>query len=63
MKLFDEAFVLKDQMTGKPFAQTAYRIKRADGTYEYGITDDDGKTHLVSAVDTESLSIELIQER
>jgi len=62
VKLFDEAFVLKDQKTGKPLALQEYRIKRSDGTYEYGITGEDGKTHLVSAVNAESLSIELIEE-
>ncbi|MEO8155565.1 MAG: type VI secretion system Vgr family protein [Rhizobacter sp.] len=63
VKLFDEAFVLKDERTGRPLAQQQYRIKRADGTYEYGTTGLDGATHLVSAVATESLSIELIEER
>jgi hypothetical protein len=43
--------------------QQSYRIKRADGTYEYGTTGEDGATHLVSAVTSEALAIELIQER
>jgi type VI secretion system secreted protein VgrG len=63
VKLFDEAFVLKDEKTGKPLAQQRYRIKRADGTYEYGLTGEDGVTHLVTATASETLSLELIQER
>ena len=63
VKLFDEAFVIKDQKTGEPLAHREYRIKRADGSYEYGTTDENGKTHLISAVDAESVSIELIEAR
>ena len=62
VKLFDEAFVLKDQKTGKPLANRKYRIKRADGTLEYGTTDREGLTHLVAAVASESVTLELLQE-
>lgn len=34
-----------------------YRIKRADGTFEEGITDELGQTHLVSGVEMEELEI------
>jgi type VI secretion system secreted protein VgrG len=37
----------------------AYRIKRANGTYEYGKTDHLGQTHLVNATREEEISIEL----
>ncbi|MET3133012.1 type VI secretion system secreted protein VgrG [Oxalobacteraceae bacterium GrIS 1.11] len=60
VKLFDEAFVLKDKGTGKPVANHPYRIKRADGTYEEGWTDEKGQTHIVSAAAIESLTIELL---
>jgi type VI secretion system secreted protein VgrG len=61
-KLFDEAFVVKDQKSGKPVAYQKYRVKRADGSYEYGTTDKDGATHLLSTVDPEALVLELIKE-
>jgi type VI secretion system secreted protein VgrG len=59
--LFDEAFVLVDEETGEPVANHPYRIKRADGTYEAGTTDDKGHTHLVSGPEVESLIIELLK--
>lgn len=40
--LFDEAFVVKDHDTGEPIPNHPYRIKRADGTYEEGTTDEKG---------------------
>ena len=60
LKLFDEAFVLKDDKTGKPIANQAYRIKRADGTFEMGVTDDKGLTHLITSAEAEALQIEII---
>jgi type VI secretion system secreted protein VgrG len=59
LKLFDEAFVLQDQATGALLANHPYRIKREDGTYEEGVTDDKGQTHLVSTANPEQLEIEL----
>ena len=59
LKVYDEAFVLKDQVTGEPLANRGYRIKRADGSYEYGMTDEFGKTHLVGSADVELLIIEV----
>jgi type VI secretion system secreted protein VgrG len=60
VKLFDEAFVIKDQDTGEPIANHAYRIKRADGTFEYGQTDAKGQTHLVSMDQSEKICIEVL---
>lgn len=59
-RLFDEAFVVKDENTGLPIANHPYRIKRADGTYEYGQTDFDGRTHIVSTTNLESLIVEVL---
>jgi type VI secretion system secreted protein VgrG len=59
VKLFDEAFVLVNEKTGKPIANFPYRIKRADGTFETGVTDDKGRTHLVSTTEIETLTIEV----
>ncbi|MFH7524058.1 MULTISPECIES: type VI secretion system PAAR protein [Aeromonas] len=57
--LFDEAFVLRDEMTGEPLAEVEYRIIRADGQAEYGKTDTQGRTHIVSAFEEEKISIEV----
>jgi len=57
--LFDEAFVLIDEVTGKPLNEVEYRIVRADGSFEYGRTDTNGHTHLVSAFGEETITIEV----
>ena len=59
LKLFDEAFILKDNVTGAILARHAYRIKRADGTFEDGMTDEMGQTHLVSSAEAEQIEIDL----
>ncbi len=59
VKLFDEAFVLRNKITGEPMANVNYRIKHASGEYEYGTTDDEGLTHLVGTDKTEQLVIEV----
>jgi uncharacterized Zn-binding protein involved in type VI secretion len=45
---FDDRFVLKDS-TGKPLVNLAYAIQRETGDVEYGKTDPDGHTHLLSS--------------
>ncbi|HEY8101308.1 MAG TPA: type VI secretion system Vgr family protein [Burkholderiaceae bacterium] len=60
VQLFDEAFILKDQETGELLINHPYRIKRADGTYEYGKTDDKGHTHTVNAMDSEKITLEVL---
>jgi len=60
-RLFDEAFVLKDEETGQPLAGYQYRIIRADGSIEPGVTDEKGQTHLVSSVEVEQLKLEVIR--
>ena len=57
--LFDEAFVLRNEVTGEPLAEVEYRIVRADGKAEYGKTDSHGRTHVVSAFEEETVSIEV----
>ncbi len=61
VKLFDQAFVLKNQKTGEPLVNYPYRIKRTDGSWETGVTDDKGQTHLVLGADPESISIEVME--
>jgi type VI secretion system secreted protein VgrG len=60
LKLFDEAFILRNSQTKEPLPNHPYRIKRQDGTYEEGITDDKGQTHIVRSESPESLAIELV---
>lgn len=61
VKLFDEGFVLKDRDTGELMPRQPYRIKREDGSYETGMTDEKGLTHVVAAAAAEALVIELLK--
>lgn len=61
IKLFDEGFVLRDRDTGEPMPRQPYRIKREDGSYESGMTDEKGLTHVIAAAATEALVIELLK--
>ncbi len=63
LKLYDEGFVLKDRDTGEPMPRQPYRIKRIDGTFEEGMTDDKGLTHVIAAAAAEALVIELLKSR
>ncbi len=58
--IFDEAFQLKNEDTGELLVGVRYRIKRQDGRYEDGRTDEHGQTHLVSSEAAEKLEIEVI---
>jgi type VI secretion system secreted protein VgrG len=60
-KLFDEQFIVKNEETGQPLPNRPYRIKRADGIYEYGTTDESGRTHLVSTSEVEKILIEVVK--
>jgi uncharacterized Zn-binding protein involved in type VI secretion len=54
---FDDKFVLQDADTGQPVSYTEYAIRRASGEIEFGTTDADGHTHLLST----TVSAELIE--
>ena len=47
--LFDDKFVLQDAETGKPITHTEYAIRRESGEIEHGVSDAEGRTHLLSA--------------
>lgn len=47
--LFDDKFILQDADTGKPLAHTEYAIRRESGEIEHGVSDSQGRTHLLSA--------------
>ena len=59
LKLFDEAFVLKDKTSGEPLPNVLYRILLKDGSYLDGITDTLGRTQVVKTASSEMLSLEV----
>jgi len=46
---FGDRYVLLEA-SGEPLANVAYAVERGSGTFEYGETDHNGQTHLLSAV-------------
>jgi len=55
---FDDHYVLVDADSGAILASTEYAIVRASGAIEHGVTDVDGKTHLLSStVEAETIDI------
>lgn len=45
---FDDCFRLLDKATGAPLRNVEYAIARVDGSIEHGVTDDEGRTHILS---------------
>jgi uncharacterized Zn-binding protein involved in type VI secretion len=45
---FDDRFHLYDGLTGTPLIKKEYALRRADGRVEFGVTDDEGGTHLLT---------------
>jgi hypothetical protein len=45
---FDDKFVLVDDETGEPLRNVEYAVERASGSIEFGVTDEHGRTHLLS---------------
>jgi uncharacterized Zn-binding protein involved in type VI secretion len=54
---YDDRFILLDEATAEPLSFTEYAIRRASGKVEYGTTDANGHTHLLSA----TLSVERVK--
>lgn len=55
---FDDRFILLDDETGKPLAHKEYAIRRASGQVEFGISDAQGVTHLLSSLlDAEAIEL------
>lgn len=48
-RLFNEKFQIISRVTGKPLRNTEYAVERETGAIEFGITDQDGFTHLLSS--------------
>jgi len=47
--VFNERFRILDSTTKQPVANVDYAIKRAGGKLEYGTTDANGYTHLLTS--------------
>lgn len=47
--VFNARFVLLDEETGDPLVHKEYAVVRASGQLEFGTSDGDGYTHLLSA--------------
>ncbi|MFM0737753.1 PAAR domain-containing protein [Paraburkholderia xenovorans] len=45
---FDDRYVLCGVGSGSPLANTAYAIERQSGALEHGVTDAQGRTHLLT---------------
>ena len=56
LKLFDEAFIVQDA-DGLPVAGLPYRIKLPDGSFEDGITNEFGQTHVSMGADQDALEL------
>ncbi|MGE5450297.1 MAG: type VI secretion system Vgr family protein [Acidobacteriota bacterium] len=61
VKLFDEAFVIRNQATGKPIPNQRYRLRLQDGTVEAGVTDEQGRTHVISSDGPHSVQVEILR--
>jgi type VI secretion system secreted protein VgrG len=59
VKMFDEAFVIRNQATGQPIPNQKYRIRLPDGTFEEGVTDSQERTHVIRADGPHSVQIEI----
>ena len=58
MGAFNERFVLLDHETGAPLPNKEYAVVRASGMLEFGTSDAQGRTHLLSnTADAESVEI------
>lgn len=56
---FDDRFQIVDKRSGEPLVNHGYAIKRADGTMEHGITDENGYTHLTNSRQAEKIELYL----
>ena len=57
--VFNEHFVVRDTISGVPVVGRAYRLETESGKVINGITDESGKTQLISASKTEGVTLTL----
>ncbi|MDR3409531.1 MAG: type VI secretion system tip protein TssI/VgrG [Formivibrio sp.] len=58
--LYNEAFQIKDEVTGNPMPFVKYRIEREDGQILEGIADAEGKTARIHAKKSEQIKLHII---
>ncbi|MCF5709656.1 hypothetical protein GIV19_20560 [Pseudomonas syringae] len=54
---FNDKIRLVNDSTGEPMVNHGYTIQRADGRFEYGVSDLMGFTHMISAHDAEQIKL------
>ncbi len=55
---YNDKLLLVDDATGRPLSNIEYAIRRPSGQLEFGSTDENGHTHMLSAtVESESVEI------
>jgi uncharacterized Zn-binding protein involved in type VI secretion len=57
--VFNEHFVVHDASSGQPAAGHAYRLETDSGKVIHGVTDEQGKTQLISASKAEGVTLTL----
>jgi uncharacterized Zn-binding protein involved in type VI secretion len=57
--VFNEHFVVRDATTGTPVAGRAYHLETESGKVIHGVTDESGKTQLISASKAEGVTLML----
>jgi uncharacterized Zn-binding protein involved in type VI secretion len=57
--VFNEHFVVRDASSGQPLAGHAYRLETDSGKVIHGVTDEQGKTQLISAGKAEGVTLTL----
>ncbi|WP_413190881.1 DUF2345 domain-containing protein [Psychrobacter sp. AT9] len=57
--VYDEGFIIIDEDTQLPIQSCHYKIIKPDRSFETGITDKTGKTHIIEGYNIEELEIEV----
>jgi type VI secretion system secreted protein VgrG len=55
--VYNGTFILKDKRTNEIMRNHKFRIRRADGSYEEGVTDENGQTHQVITHNAEQIEL------
>jgi type VI secretion system secreted protein VgrG len=55
--VYSQFFILTDEDTGEILPNHPYRIRRTDGNYEEGITDEQGRTHTAISYHPEDIKV------
>jgi type VI secretion system secreted protein VgrG len=61
-EIYNQAFVVRDEETGKPMAHVTYRLETEQGVVVSGITDAEGRTQRVFTRKQEVLKLFLLEQ-